>query len=256
MIRILLFFSVFVTQPVNSANDDDVVIGAPSYFSGTFTAVATYTHDGSETTSDTFTFKANDGDGDSNTATATITIAAVNDAPVASAAVNGSGSEDGTISTTLTATDVDDTDPTDFFSIVTQPTNTTGDVTIVNPVTYDAGSNTFTAVATYTHDGSQTTSDSFTYKANDGDDDSITETATITIAAINDSPVAKAVNSSGNEGGIITTTLIATDVDDTDPTDFFSIVTQPTNSANDDNVVIGTVNYASGTFTAVATLYS
>ena len=40
-----------------------------------------YTHNGSETTSDTFTFKANDGNSDSNTSTATVTVTAVNDAP-------------------------------------------------------------------------------------------------------------------------------------------------------------------------------
>jgi len=47
---------------------------------GTFS----YTHDGSETTSDSFTYKANDGTADSNTATVSITVTPVNDnAPVA-----------------------------------------------------------------------------------------------------------------------------------------------------------------------------
>ncbi|MCP4782778.1 MAG: calcium-binding protein, partial [Fuerstiella sp.] len=46
---------------------------------GTFT----YTHDGSETASDSFTYYANDGSDDSNIATVTITINPINDAPVA-----------------------------------------------------------------------------------------------------------------------------------------------------------------------------
>jgi len=41
----------------------------------------TYTHDGSETTEDTFTYKASDGALDSNTVTVTITIGAANNAP-------------------------------------------------------------------------------------------------------------------------------------------------------------------------------
>jgi VCBS repeat-containing protein len=42
-----------------------------------------YTHDGSETTSDSFTYHANDGTSDSNIATVTITINPINDPPVA-----------------------------------------------------------------------------------------------------------------------------------------------------------------------------
>ncbi len=48
---------------------------------GTFT----YTHDGSETTGDSFTYLVNDGALDSNTATVTITVTADNDAPTAEA---------------------------------------------------------------------------------------------------------------------------------------------------------------------------
>jgi len=43
---------------------------------------------------------------------------------------------------------------------------------------------------TYVHNGSETTSDSFTYKANDGSLDSNTTTVTITITPVNDAPVA------------------------------------------------------------------
>ena len=99
---------------------------------------------------------------------------------------NGSGNEGGTITTTLTATDPDNSDPSSFiFSIVSNPTYITGSVSIATP-TYSAG--TFSAIATYTHDGSETTSDSFTYQANDGSVDSNTATATITIGPVDDCP--------------------------------------------------------------------
>src|SRR5207237_8079099 len=42
---------------------------------------------------------------------------------------------------------------------------------------------------TYVHDGSETTSDSFTYKANDGTLDSNVATVAITINPVNDAPV-------------------------------------------------------------------
>src|SRR5947209_30980 len=43
----------------------------------------TYTHDGSETSSDSFTYNANDGSLDSNIATVNITVSPVNDPPIA-----------------------------------------------------------------------------------------------------------------------------------------------------------------------------
>ena len=42
----------------------------------------------------------------------------------------------------------------------------------------------------YVHDGSETTTDTFSYKANDGTDDGNTVTITITINPINDTPIA------------------------------------------------------------------
>ena len=73
-------------------NDTDVEIGTPttaflvtSPTFGTISLTSTgsfmYSHDGSETTSDSFTYKSNDGTQDGNTATVSITITKVNDCP-------------------------------------------------------------------------------------------------------------------------------------------------------------------------------
>ena len=73
-------------------NDTDIELGVPplaylvtSPTFGTISLTNTgsfiYTHDGSETTSDSFTYKSNDGTQDGNTATVSITITKVNDCP-------------------------------------------------------------------------------------------------------------------------------------------------------------------------------
>ena len=58
-------------------------VGAVRYENGGFVATATYTHDGSETTDDSFTHSADDGDAQSEVSTATIEVTPVNDLPIA-----------------------------------------------------------------------------------------------------------------------------------------------------------------------------
>ncbi|KFF03167.1 Ig-like domain-containing protein, partial [Flavobacterium reichenbachii] len=59
---------------------------------------------------------------------------------------------------------------------------------------------------TYVHNGSETTTDSFTYKANDGNLDSNTVTVEITINPVNDAPIAALDKYSVNEGETLTVT--------------------------------------------------
>src|SRR6185503_7607550 len=54
---------------------------------------------------------------------------------------------------------------------------------------------------------------SFTYKADDGHGGTSTATVSLTIAPVNDAPVAQAGTGSGNEDQAITGQLVATDVD-------------------------------------------
>jgi VCBS repeat-containing protein len=71
---------------------------------GTFS----YTHDGSESTSDSFTYKATDGTAESNTATVNITVNPVNDAPTVAVAAGGScGTNDRSGTINLTVNDPD-----------------------------------------------------------------------------------------------------------------------------------------------------
>ena len=141
--------------------------------------------------SDSFTYKANDGTADSNVATVTIGVDAVNDAPVAAndtyvthedtplsvgapgVLANDNDAADGT--TTLTAV------------LVTGPSN--GALSF-NP----DGSFSYTPNLNFNG------TDSFTYKAKDaGNLQSNEATVTITVAAVNDAPIAQNDNYNTNE---------------------------------------------------------
>ncbi|MEW6428511.1 MAG: Ig-like domain-containing protein [Thermodesulfobacteriota bacterium] len=159
---------------------------------GTFS----YTHDGGETAADSFTYKANDGTDDSNVVTVSITVTPVNDPPVATADAL-TVAEGGTVAVLEGGN----------ASVLANDTDAEGDAltaTLVADVTHGTltlnGDGTFS----YTHDGGETAADSFTYKANDGTDDSGVVTVSITITPVNDPPVATADAITVDEGGTAT----------------------------------------------------
>ena len=168
---------------------------APSWSTrdGTYTYTPTLNFNGT----DSFTFTASDGTIGSNTATVTLTVTAVNDAPVAQ---NGSanGNEDTPINGTLVATDVESLTLT--YVLGTQAAN--GTVVVNTDGTY-----------TYTPNLNFNGTDSFTFTASDGTIGSNTATVTLTVAAVNDAPVAQNGSASGSEDTPINGTLVATDVE-------------------------------------------
>ena len=117
-----------------------------------------YVHDGGETVSDSFTYRANDGTSNSNVATVTITVTPVNDPPVAQ----------------------DDGHPVQSSGVITVPASTgvlandtdaegsSLTAVLVDNVSHGALALNTDGSFTYTHDGSATSVDSFTYRANDG----------------------------------------------------------------------------------------
>src|SRR5204863_234717 len=128
------------------------------------------------TGSDSFTFKLNDGQTDSNNATVSITITGSNAAPVASAA-SFSTPQDTPYSGSLSASDADNDSLR--YSIVTNPAK--GSVIITDVAT---------GAFTYTPAFQKSGSDSFTFKASDGQSNSNTATMSITITEVNVAPVA------------------------------------------------------------------
>jgi large repetitive protein len=138
----------------------------------------TYTHNGSETTTDSFTYRASDGGLNSNIATVTIAITPVNDAPVAT----NDGytvAEGGTLSPAVGVL-ANDADPDTIGPLTT--------VLVSGPSQATAFTFNANGTFTYSHNGSETVSDSFTYQASDGTLLSNIATVTITITPVNDAP--------------------------------------------------------------------
>jgi VCBS repeat-containing protein len=172
-----------------------------------------YTPDVDFAGQDSFAYFAYDGLVNSViTATVTITVTAVNDAPVADDQ-SVTTDEDTALGITLTASDVDG-DPL-TYSIVGDPSN--GSLSGTPPS------------VTYTPNADFNGGDSFTFQANDGSADSNVATVSITVNAVNDSPVADDQSVSTSEDTAVGITLTASDVEG-DPLTY-AIVSGPSNGS-------------------------
>ena len=177
-----------------------VIVTNPSYgiltlnTSGTFS----YLHDGSETTSDTFSYKINDGLLDGNTVTVTINITPINDPPI-TVSDTLDVDESGTVTLTTTGSssllDNDSDSEGNSLNSINVSSPTYGTLTLNSNGTFS-----------YLHDGSETTSDTFAYKANDGSDDGNTVTITININPVNDPPITVSDTLEVDESGTVTLT--------------------------------------------------
>jgi len=155
-----------------------------------------YTHDGGETTSDSFNYRVNDGFKDSQIATVNINVNAVNDPPVANSesyTVNEGGQLNITTSQGVLINDTD-VDGPGLVAIL--------DSNVVNGTLTLNGDGSFL----YIHNGSETTGDSFKYKANDGFRNSNVVVVTIHINPVNDAPVAADDTNATGEESILNVT--------------------------------------------------
>jgi len=171
-----------------------------------------YTHDGSETTSDTFRYRATDGTDDSNIATVSIVVTPTNDEPAAE------NDEDETDEDTPVTIDVlnNDSDPDgDSLSVDWVAAPSHGEV-------INNGSD-----VTYVPDPDFHGIDSFDYGVTDGHGGSATATVTVVVAAVNDPPVAQNDSAGTDEDTPIAIAVLDNDSDpDGDRLDVQS-VTQP-----------------------------
>jgi hypothetical protein len=156
----------------------------------TFTPTANYNG------SDSFSFTVSDGTATSAAATVSITITAVNDTPVANAQ-SVTTNEDIALAMTLSGTDAEGSTLT--FAIGASPTHGTLSGTAPN--------------VTYTPAANYNGSDSFTFTVNDGSLTSAAATVSITVAAVNDAPVANAQTVAATQGVAQAITLSGSDVE-------------------------------------------
>ena len=126
-----------------------------------------------------------------------LTVTAVNDAPVAGN-VSATTKEDTPLIGALVAIDVDSAVVT--FRVVTGPAHGTLVLSAAGVFTYTPSLNYFGT-------------DSFTFVANDGIVDSSVRTASLTITAVNDAPVAANVSATTKEDTPVVGALVAIDVD-------------------------------------------
>ena len=159
----------------------------------------TYTHDGSGTTTDTFTYTPRDNFSIGNTTTVTIYI---NDLPVG-VTENIALLEGGTATTTTNA----------VTSVLANDTDTNGGDAAILTATIGTGP-IFGALSlnsngsfSYTHDGTENFTDSFTYIPYDGKGYGLATSVSINVTPTNDPPVAYPDSITIGLGG--TTTLLS-----------------------------------------------
>ena len=165
-----------ITQGTHGSVVVDAVTGNP-----------VYTPNANFTGSDSFTYTIGDGRGGSATASVSVTVAAApsgNQPPVSvsDAIVVAEGAVATVLASGATSVLANDTDPDGnplVAVLVTGPAN--GALTL-------SGNGTFT----YIHNGSETVSDSFAYRASDGLALGNIVTVSITVTPVNDAPVAVA----------------------------------------------------------------
>ncbi|MBF0614208.1 MAG: SUMF1/EgtB/PvdO family nonheme iron enzyme [Magnetococcales bacterium] len=147
------------------------IVGSPTKgqvnLTNASTGAFTYTPNSGVTGIDTFTFRANDGRVDSNLATMTVTILRDNHDPMATSGILTVFQNTATTGM-LSASDSDQDSLT--YAIVSNGTK--GTVSLINATTGEYR---------YTPNSGATGTDTFTFKANDGTDDSNVATVTVTI---------------------------------------------------------------------------
>jgi uncharacterized repeat protein (TIGR01451 family) len=168
--------AVLVTGP----GDGDLALNT----NGTFT----YAPDADFNGTDSFTYRASDGSGGSAPATVTIAVMPVNDAPVTVADSYSTDEDTAFVSAPDSVLDNDDDVDGDSLTAVSGAGPSNGTL-MLNP------NGTFTYTPAPNFNGT----DSFTYRANDGDLNSNVATVTIMVNSVNDAPVANPDSFTTNE---------------------------------------------------------
>lgn len=214
-----------VGQTITTASGGSVTINAD----GTFSYLGAANFHGT----DSFDYTVLDGNGGSDIGTVSLTIAAVNDGPIANDD-SFSGDEDTEITGDLLANDTD-VDGDTLTTVAETITTSNGGTVTLNT------NGTFSYIGATNFNGT----DGFNYTVIDGNGGTATAQASLTIAAVNDAPVAQNDAFAGDEDTTITGSVLANDTDIDG--DVLSAVAETIATANGGSVVIN----ADGTFSYV-----
>jgi hypothetical protein len=230
-----------LANDTDSDNDTLTVTGASTPAHGTTVVngdnTVTYTPASGYSGPDSFTYDVSDGNGGTASATVSITVNFVNHAPTATAQ-SVTLNQDTTSTVTLAGTDPD-SDPL-RFKVTSLPTNgklydgtgTGGHLIVAGDLPY-ALTGTFNQ-ATYQPNANYVGSDSFQFKANDGQLDSAAATVSITVSHVNHPPVANDDSATTSANTPVTVSVRA---NDTDPDNDLLTVTGASTPAHGSTVV-------------------
>jgi hypothetical protein len=161
---------------------------------------------------DFFTYTVIDGNGGKASATVTLTVGAVNDPPIA-VDDDATTAEDVRVTIAVLANDGDPENDDLSIESVTQGAN--GSAAINNP----------DGTVTYTPATDFNGSDSFDYTISDGNGGTASATVSVSVAPVNDAPIAEDQSVSTAEDAGVAVTLTGADVDD-DPLSF-QVISDP-----------------------------
>ena len=164
---------------------------------------------------DAFSYTIEDSSGAPNTAAVTITVTSVNDAPVASAD-SAALDEDGSATVDVVANDVDLDDDLLTVTAVTQPAHGLASIADGHHVTYTPAPDFHGA-------------DAVSYTVSDGNGGTATASLALTVASVNDAPVAANDAGSLDEDTAATIDVVANDTDVDGDALTITSVTQPAN---------------------------
>ncbi|MCX7261867.1 MAG: tandem-95 repeat protein, partial [Burkholderiales bacterium] len=191
-------------QLVGSDADSDILtfskVASPSNGTATVNSAGayTYTPNANFNGKDSFTLKVNDGSIDSAVATFSITVNAVNDAPTGSVTISGTATQGQTLTAANTLADADGLGAISY-QWKADGVSISGATSSTLTLTQAQVGKAITVVANYTDLGSTA--------------ESVTSTATSSVANVNDAPVATVATATTNEDIAKTGTLAGTDSD-------------------------------------------
>jgi len=240
-----------VTANDTDLDGDTLTVSAASAANGTATPSAgnvVYAPNANFNGTDTINYTVSDGNGGTDTAIVTVTVTAITDPPTAVNDQPPAIAEGGAINGTF-----------NVLSNDTNPETTPLTAVLAAPPT-NASAFQLNADGTflYTHNGSETISDAFTYRANNGVNSDNVATVTITVTPVNDAPTIVGVQAplttpEDTPLTILVENLQIVDPDNTFPGDFTLVLQAGTNYTLLGNTLTPAANF-NGQLTVPATV--